>query len=369
MKIRIKRWIIGIVWIGIVLNSSGCEKNKTQSPSGSVQKYNYTFMEDGILYCNPQTRRAEFYDYAAQSYIPICGKANCRHQYGDETCTAVWLERGGCVGRIGDKWYYHCDSFFSCDLDGSNEKELGEFHHTLSPLGVRIFRDNSIICATFDIDFDEETEEPLDSSAIYRFHFDTGEIEIICPEIQSDLPAYEVVGLYENQLIYREWTREYGKRTKMIDLDSGTITEPIGTVESARDMVIEGDSLITTVADGGDCSAAEFNLKTGEQRTLLEKVKSGVNVYWGTELKQLQTIEIRGFRDWHMETYQYQEDKGCALFREGDVYHEMEVLMVKNGQVIGRIGDPGDEDVMFDLVVISLEDYLAGKTNWKLLEY
>lgn len=70
-----------------------------------------------------------------------------------------------------------------------------------------------------------------------------------------------------------------------------------------------------------------------------------------------------------METYQYQEDKGCALFREGDVYHEMEVLMVKNGQVIGRIGDPGDEDVMFDLVVISLEDYLAGKTNWKLLEY
>ena len=43
--------------------------------------------------------------------------------------------------------------------------------------------------------------------------------------------------------------------------------------------------------------------------------------------------------------------------------------MVKNGQVIGRIGDPGDEDVMFDLVVISLEDYLAGKTNWKLLEY
>ena len=98
-------------------------------------------------------------------------------------------------------------------------------------------------------------------------------------------------------------------------------------------------------------------------------MKSGVNVYWGTELKQLQTIEIRGFRDWHMETYQYQEDKGCALFREGDVYHEMEVLMVKNGQVIGRIGDPGDEDVMFDLVVISLEDYLAGKTNWKLLEY
>ncbi|MGO5165028.1 MULTISPECIES: hypothetical protein [unclassified Candidatus Paralachnospira] len=239
----------------------------------------------------------------------------------------------------------------------------------LSPLGVRIFRDNSIICATFDIDFDEETEEPLDSSAIYRFHFDTGEIETICPEIQSDLPAYEVVGLYENQLIYREWTREYGRRTKMIDLDSGTITEPIGTVESARDMVIEGDSLITTVADGGDCSAAEFNLKTGEQRTLLEKVKSGVNVYWGTELKQLQTIETRGFRDWHMETYQYQEDKGCALFREGDVYHEMEVLMVKNGQVIGRIGDPGDEDVMFDLVVISLEDYLAGKTNWKLLEY
>lgn len=54
MKIRIKRWIIGIVWIGIVLNSSGCGKNKTQSSSGSVQKNNYTFMEDGILYCNPR---------------------------------------------------------------------------------------------------------------------------------------------------------------------------------------------------------------------------------------------------------------------------------------------------------------------------
>ena len=369
-KIGIYVWCIILM---IVLN--GCGQKRMTGQFGSIQKYNYTYTADGLLYCNPRTGKAEFYDYESKKYFPLCGKANCRHQDKDLNCTAVKLARNGWIGRGEDKWYYQLDgdngerAFYSCDLDGTNERKIGEFPYRIDSDGITICQSDSIIFTSWDLVYEEKTDETYFASGIYRFRLDSGKAEEICPQIQEGLPVYEIIGNYENKLIYREWTGKIGKKTKMIDLDSKEITEPIGEKETFGDMVIDGNYLIGTVVEEQGCTVTAFDLQNGSSREILGGLTNNPKIYWGETLKQIQTAETSEFRDWHKETYQYQENKGCTLFREGDVYHEMEVLMVKDGIVIGYVGDIGDEEEQFHLAIINLEDYLAGKTNWKLLEY
>ena len=45
----------------------------------------------------------------------------------------------------------------------------------------------------------------------------------------------------------------------------------------------------------------------------------------------------------------------------------LEIMAVNNGIIYGEL-DKNVEEI-FRTATISLEDYLAGKTNWKLLEY
>ena len=72
--------------------------------------------------------------------------------------------------------------------------------------------------------------------------------------------------------------------------------------------------------------------------------------------------DIRKYR-----TYYYKTDGDCELVREDDSDSYLEIMAVNNGIIYGEL-DKNVEEI-FRTATISLEDYLAGKTNWKLLEY
>ena len=66
-------------------------------------------------------------------------------------------------------------------------------------------------------------------------------------------------------------------------------------------------------------------------------------------------------------TYQYGADGQQKLIREDEEGNRLEVMAVNNGMIYGELDLDGE--TVFKMATISLEDYLAGKTNWKLLEY
>ena len=69
------------------------------------------------------------------------------------------------------------------------------------------------------------------------------------------------------------------------------------------------------------------------------------------------------------ETYQCSENNNYQLIRKGTLKTYLRPIDIKNEIVVGQIMGADSEKQKYDLATISLEDYLAGKTNWKLLEY
>lgn len=214
-----------------------------------------------------------------------------------------------------------------CDLDGANEKEVVEFDHLIENRGC-IFTDDSIIVATWEVEMDEEDEDCVYVCGIYRIKIKTGEA-----------------------------------------------SKPLGDREIGwNDCIVAGEELICTeqLENHNEIlsHALVVNLKTGEIRQIMDfgQVDVGPKIYWGEKEKFLRVTKKEGGKSYAI-TYRYQEGTGCQFLREGLWCEELEVLSVKDGTVIGRVGDIGDETLMFDMATISLEDYLAGKNNWTVLEY
>lgn len=378
------QWILLSGLLAFLLAAGGCGK-KGKSKNGStedriesIKRNNWTYFDEGIVYSNPMTGRAEYYDYETKHYMPLCVRANCRHLPNDENCMAVRLTTHSMVGKSGDSWLYLAyngvgRSFMQCDLDGANEKEVVEFDHSIEDRGC-IFTDDSIIVATWEVEMDEEDEDCVYVCGIYRIKIKTGEVETICPATKEKLPRYLLAGVYENKLVYREWT-EAGMTIRMVDMKTGEESKSLGDREIGwNDCIVVGEELICTeqLENHNEIlsHALVVNLKTGEIRQIMDfgQVDVGPKIYWGEKEKFLRVTKKEGGKSYAI-TYRYQEETGCQFLREGLWSEELEVLSVKDGTVIGRVGDIGDETLKFDMAVISLEDYLAGKSNWEMLEY
>ena len=85
------------------------------------------------------------------------------------------------MGRLGDKWYRIAidgdfnGAFYSMDLDGENERQIGPFSQfPFGVFGKSLFYEDKCILATNEADFDPETGEVLGiTSGIYRYHLDS----------------------------------------------------------------------------------------------------------------------------------------------------------------------------------------------------
>ena len=223
----------GILLLSVFLLFSGCGKGQEGTTvTESRLIVGCTFTEEGILYNNPNPPfrgKAEYLDYQTGAYMPLCDKVNCLHD--NKECFAVYLGKASNIGRIGDKWYYlmfsfeeEMPGFYSCDLNGQNERKIGNFEH--SGLRTCLFFDDSCVTATRTPLLDAESGEwdaDHSVSAVYQYHFDTGEEALLRPEIEDGY--YEIYGKYGDQLVCREIKKEGYGILEVLDLETGTIYE------------------------------------------------------------------------------------------------------------------------------------------------
>lgn len=342
-------------------------KGGEKRSGGSRWIQGYTFTEEGIVYANPNPLgkgKAEYLDYRTGKYMPLCDKVNCLHN--SKECFAVHV--GGDMGRIGDKWYYKLPSeengmpvFYCCDLNGQNEKKIGEFPH--SGTSTALYFDDSCIADTDDPVFDEETgtwvaDNPV--SVIYQYHFDTGEEEVLRPE--TDAGLYELYGMYGGQLVYRLKKDGCGF-LEFLDLETGEITKPLGDRKIMGPVSMKGDLFACTLLEGGIRRVIELELKSGEWKETVPELTEVSVLFWSDEMKTATVYEKGNL----YKVYQYLGDGTCRLAREDDISAYREVLAINGDLVIGV--SYYDMEAQFCIGVMKKEDYLAGKNKWTVLEY
>lgn len=362
-----------VLLLFICLLFSGCGKSqRVVAVTESRLAVGYTFTEEGILYNNPNPfskGKAEYLDFQTGTYMPLCDKANCLHD--NEECFAVHMGKAGIIGRLGDKWYYELFSheekmpgFYCCDLNGQNEKKIGDFNH----YGVRtclFFNDSCVMAADSPVIDAESGEWDVDhfTSAVYQYHFDTGKEELLRPEIADEYGTYEIYGKYRNQLVYREVKKEGYGILEILDLETREITRPLGDAKTQRPVSMNENFFICTLLEEGTRRAIELDLKSGEWSETAPELAEASVFFWSPELK-IGTVYEEGNR---YKIYQYLDDGTCRLIREDDIFTYREVLAIDGDLVIGV--SYYDMEAQFCIGVMKKEDYLAGKNSWTVLEY
>lgn len=353
--------------ISLLLVSCGKEEPKETQICESQWYGNVCLMEDGVLYKNPDTDRMEYFDYHTKDYGPLCAKPNCSHN--SKECESVFLgQKAYFIGRLEDRWYYHTadeelgGSFRFCDLDGGNDKKIGEFPYIHDgSFGSRVlFYGNSCIFAAGKDYFEEETGEWTGtSSAIYWYRLDTGEADILCPEKTYMRPAYAVYGEYGSCLIYTEYNGEtYALKQK--NLETGE--EKLLFEDKSIGLVwLDGNLLACVSFKDTNSKIHEINLDTGEQSEFPVKENIG-DLFWTDEIKVYIAYENRADGKTGCQTFQY-KDGDFRLLREGEIDDCFVPYILKDNILIGRLGGNN-----YGLAYIDKADFLAGKENWTLLK-
>ena len=361
----------GILLLSVFLLFSGCGKGQEGTTvTESRLIVGCTFTEEGILYNNPNPPfrgKAEYLDYQTGAYMPLCDKVNCLHD--NKECFAVYLGKASNIGRIGDKWYYlmfsfeeEMPGFYSCDLNGQNERKIGNFEH--SGLRTCLFFDDSCVTATRTPLLDAESGEwdaDHSVSAVYQYHFDTGEEELLWPEIEDGY--YEIYGKYGDQLVCRKIKKEGYGILEVLDLETGELTRPLGDAKTQGPVSMNGNFFVCKLLEEGSLRAVELDLKSGEWSETAPELAEASAFFWSPELKT-GTIYEAGNR---YKTYQYLEDGTCKLIREEDDSTYRNVFVVRDELVIGE--SYSDMEAQFRMAVQKKDDYLAGKNNWTVREY
>lgn len=384
----VKRRLAGVILLSAVcINVSGCGKETEKGSDFTVYHDSAGYMEDGMVYQDYDAGLTKYLDYATGEYYPLCARPNCFHDSGE--CAAhVLCEEAKFMGRLGDKWYYYREwdteaEFHSCDLDGGNDRVIKVY-----PLeeteedgyknwgwqtawGNVLFQDGNCFAAMSTDNMEEDPNNPgaasgvSANSVLYRYDLETGEREALCPMKTMRIPCYTLWGIYKNQLIYSELLNDgegekwvSGLRT--LDLETKEITDlGIFAREVLNPGYVSGNLLLYNEPEGDESRLMEYNLETGEKRMIYEG--GGFYIIWEPELK---TFHVQSPEDEETEwIYQYTEEGECKLLYKDVVF---EPLGLGGDLLVGWV--EGGEQQPYRRAVLKKEDFLAGKTNWTVIE-
>ena len=129
-----------LVLLCLILSLSACGKEaRVLDQNAPFTEGNCTYLEEGLIY-RLMLKNAVYYEYDTGTYMPLCAKANCRHDGPD--CTAVYFADTSRIGRLGNKWYRflfagevfageYSTEMGSYEVDGGNEKTVADFPHEI----------------------------------------------------------------------------------------------------------------------------------------------------------------------------------------------------------------------------------------------
>ena len=360
-----------LVLLCLILSLSACGKEaKVLDQEGSFTDGKCTYLEEGLIY-TLMLGNAVYYEYDTGTYMPLCAKANCRHN--TDECMAMRLSSVERLGKIGDKWYYlmvdgYNMSLYSADLDGQNEKKIGTVGYGVG--SGCLFYDDSCIYVMDEATYcaiDEHTGTFKDyTSTIRRFDFEEQKEETLTPELFNE--SYEIYGRYEDQLIYEEMKKE-GFFVKILDLETGEVTDFIDKTDRFLYGKLSGNVFVYMVREDGrseNYRVMELDLDTGEQKEIWkysgDMATGYVRFAWSPEIK---AFSISDFEEDRRKTYQYLEDGSCVLIREEKSSPDYPLLAAEGGRIITEFTVGRDQY----LATMSIKDFTAGKDNWTRLEY
>lgn len=360
-----------ICLIIILLLLSGCGKRKAEpQPGSSKWKDFFCFTEEGLLYKKSEVHgKLTYLDYQNMDYGALCAKPNCLHDSME--CEAFSLyQKADFIGRLGEQWYYGMTDETSggtirtCMLNGEQDREVGSFSHGNSyAIGtVTLFYDKYCILATADDHFDGITGAWTGTtSAIYRYDLEHGEAEVLCPEKEHEHPSYAVYGMYKDQLIYGEWIED-GMKCRQMDLKTGEIQELLEN-RTVINACVNENYLVGSVKGSGCSQVIEWDFSRGVQTEIMDSEIAG-NYFWTPELKVFAAYEEAGEGSYQFRMYRYTEEKGCEQIRAGKSENYFMPLVKQAENLVGMGNVEGKEQ----LSIISYQDFLDGKNNWRMLE-
>ena len=152
-----------------------------------------------------------------------------------------------------------------------------------------------------------------------------------------------------------------------MDLDTKKITRPLENYNVFTG-IVRDNFFVCNVREENGYKVIEFNLDTGECKTVMENLKYAVDLFWASDIK-IMTYYDNSSGESHYETYQYSESGETVLVREGGEDSHLAPIAAAGDLLVCNYGSGWDEDRDFYLASISKKDFLAGKNNWAVLEY
>ncbi len=172
-------------------------------------------------------------------------------------------------------------------------------------------------------------------------------------------------GEYENRLLFYCREKEGADRIlKMLDMETGEVTEPLGKTDLYIGCELNGNLFAYAVKEKDAYSVKVLDLDTGKLDTVLEGLEAFPDLYWGTEIKLL---TFTNEEDNKKRTYQYLGSGKYELVRTeaADPYYR--IAEIKKDKVL--VDYTVDQDpARSQLATMSLKDFLEGNDNWVFLK-
>ncbi|MCD2492032.1 hypothetical protein LQE92_05250 [Lacrimispora sp. NSJ-141] len=386
-----KKYLFCIIAASLLVSASCAETQESRKRSDESQEepvvssWFICVTEKGIL-LSGDGGMLQFYDYQADTTYPLCARPNCTHESDD--CTAN-LFRGRAVfpAIYRDRLYYIRSAiegkpvtFCQADAAGEQEKELAVLGNVQFTGSEMLYYGGKAYFSVIQVETEENgdaVEVLKQSASILSIDLENGKTEVLLrKEYGTDESLfYDLLYIYEDKMYLNlAGVQDPSQNTYWImSLDTGDVT-PLedGAGVSLTDWS-HGKAVCQRGGTDQDNKEEEgmfsiWDLKTGEKKQVGSFI-GGPMVIIENDLIYVSWEE--GFQEGEWKYYKFDggETETFLKIQGGKMNFHPQTSVSKNGQemIVGRRTIMKDGKSVEGWYIISAEDFLKGKENYKFL--
>ena len=351
-----KLFLITILLLGML----GCSKDRTLEidPSAASEFMGVGISENGVYYLaeSDNGNYVAFYDFNAQKSVPLCNKANCRHDSLDCHAYEIASYQNTPLATIS---FYHdnlylfytsyegddtsADVIMKADIDGTNREEFYKIPNHGLVNQAFIFNNNLYLSCNVVGELDE-TSSGITGTVLYFYNSENGETNVLdSSKDNPDLFLY-FVGFKDEKAYYIS-SDASKKERPVYEFDPKTGENLLINAENTLESVFMIDDEFY-FADNDTAMIKAYNIFDKSISDVASfKPHEGKFLYQsGNGVIRIKYVTDPGTLDSKMYTQVYDIEKGAFLF---DDYSQNDDVMKKldNGMYIGTVNY---EYILFD---------------------
>lgn len=387
-----KKWkygMFGLVFTVICGCGGSIRKGKTEQQMDDVISNGFICeTEQGIIFSG-NTEMAYYYDYQTEQTLPLCAKANCRHE-SETDCMAKKLTSVAFLPVIykNDLYYLNLNDdhsrwdFYRSNIDGTNEKKLAELEYETQPLNAAFHEDKVYLIGSIYGSNEQGTIQ--DRTELYSIDLESGVVQPLLSISygESGDVWLDFVHIYKDSLYFQFFSREadtsYVNGYYEMNLEDGTIHFLEWTkdalIKDGKNNYILMDCNRTFETSGKEIRESAVltyrNLDTGESEELTDLIEQGRALIVDDGCLYMEVSEGRKTGTWKFYSWETKETKTIAEVSLEMEYFFLEYAVKVKGkeQLIGEWKEAQENgEIIKGHYMISLEDFLEGKESYQLL--